>query len=122
MINGKGKYIFSDGRKYYGEWKNNKMEGYGKFEWPDGRIYEGQYKKGKKDGFGVYSWPDGRIYEGMWNNGKQHGEGKFFNKDNKIWKKGIWNYGKRIEWIDEGNKGNNGLDLFDNKIIEKKES
>ena len=107
MINGYGLYNFSDGRKYYGEWRNNKMDGHGKFEWPDGRKYEGEYKEGKKDGIGIFKWPDGRIYKGMWENGKQHGEGMLFNSGMKTWKKGIWNYGKRIKWIDDENKENN---------------
>ena len=77
------------------------MDGHGKFEWPDGRIYIGEYKEDKKDGEGEYEWPDGRKYKGSWKDGKQHGEGLFYIADKKIWKKGIWNNGKRIKWIDE---------------------
>jgi len=40
------------------------MEGKGLFTWPDGRKYEGEYKNDKKHGFGVFYWPDGRIYRG----------------------------------------------------------
>jgi len=77
------------------------MDGHGKFEWPDGRIYIGDYKEDKKDGEGEYNWPDGRIYKGRWKNGKQHGEGLFFCVKKNVWKKGIWENGKRIKWIDE---------------------
>ena len=35
---------------YEGQWKNNKMEGYGVFSWPDGRKYEGEYIDDKKEG------------------------------------------------------------------------
>jgi hypothetical protein len=52
----KGIYEWSDGRKYEGEWKNNKMEGYGVFTWPDGRRYEGEYIDDKKEGNGVFFW------------------------------------------------------------------
>jgi hypothetical protein len=51
-----GVYQWSDGRKYDGEWKNNKMEGYGVFTWPDGRKYEGQYIDDKKEGHGIFYW------------------------------------------------------------------
>ena len=51
------------------------MEGYGTYFWSDGRRYDGQYTNDKKDGFGIYSWADGRKYEGWWANGKQHGLG-----------------------------------------------
>jgi len=77
------------------------MDGHGKFEWPDGRIYIGDYKEGKKDGEGEYDWSDGRIYKGGWKDGKQHGEGLFFCVKKKVWKKGIWENGKRMKWINE---------------------
>lgn len=51
-----GVYEWSDGRKYEGQWKNNKMEGYGIFTWPDGRRYEGEYIDDKKEGKGVFYW------------------------------------------------------------------
>jgi len=34
-IQGKGTYIWSDGKKYDGEWLNNKMHGQGHLIWPD---------------------------------------------------------------------------------------
>lgn len=46
------------------------MEGSGVFTWPDGRRYEGEYRDDKKEGNGVFYWPDGRKYEGGWKNGK----------------------------------------------------
>ena len=45
------------------------MEGKGIFIWKDGKRYEGEYKKGSKHGFGVMRWADGRKYEGMWTKG-----------------------------------------------------
>ena len=51
-----GIYEWSDGRKFQGQWKNNKMEGYGIFTWPDGRKYEGDYVDDKKEGNGVFYW------------------------------------------------------------------
>ncbi|MFN9901019.1 MAG: membrane-binding protein, partial [bacterium] len=32
------------------------MHGQGVFSWPDGRRYEGEYLQDKKHGFGIYSW------------------------------------------------------------------
>ncbi len=32
------------------------MEGYGIFTWPDGRKYEGDYVDDKKEGNGVFYW------------------------------------------------------------------
>lgn len=42
---------------------------------------------------------DGRKYKGNWKNGKQHGEGEFFNPANSVWRRGIWDDGKRVRWI-----------------------
>lgn len=32
------------------------MDGEGIFKWPDGRKYEGQYKDDKKEGYGIFEW------------------------------------------------------------------
>ena len=53
------------------------MEGRGYFIWPDGRRYDGEYLEDKKYGVGTFYWPDGRKYIGHWKNGKQHGDGTF---------------------------------------------
>lgn len=53
------------------------MEGIGIYVWSDGRRYEGLYKDDKKHGFGIYTWADGRCYEGYWYRGKQHGIGSY---------------------------------------------
>lgn len=34
---------WKDGRKYQGDWKQDKMHGTGTFNWPTGESYEGQY-------------------------------------------------------------------------------
>lgn len=78
------------------------MDGRGVFIWDDGRKYTGDYKEDKKEGYGVFEWADGRKYKGFWSNGKQHGEGEFINPTKageNFWKKGIWNDGKRVRWI-----------------------
>jgi hypothetical protein len=38
------------------------MHGKGTFSWPDGRKYEGEYINDKKHGFGTFTFKDGRIY------------------------------------------------------------
>jgi len=40
------------------------MHGNGIYNWPDGRRYEGDYINDKKHGFGIYTYPDGRCYKG----------------------------------------------------------
>jgi len=55
------------------------MHGRGVFSWKDGRKYTGEYVEDKKSGHGTFEWPDGRKYIGSWLNGKQHGEGTFID-------------------------------------------
>ena len=40
------------------------MHGQGVYSWADGRKYEGEYKDDKKHGYGIYTYPDGRSYKG----------------------------------------------------------
>lgn len=77
------------------------MEGFGVYYWADGRRYEGQYKNDKKQGFGYYYWTDGRRYEGWWNKGKQHGLGTYIDSKKEKIKYGLWEGGKRSKWFDE---------------------
>jgi len=46
-MNGKGLFTWPNGKKYEGEFLNDKRHGFGKFYWPDGRTYEGEFFKGK---------------------------------------------------------------------------
>lgn len=32
------------------------MDGEGEFVWPDGRKYQGNYRDDKKEGFGIFEW------------------------------------------------------------------
>ena len=59
------------------------MEGHGVFTWQDGRKYVGDYRNDKKCGQGTFEWPDGRKYIGAWENGKQHGEGLYIDRNGK---------------------------------------
>lgn len=73
-------FIFSDGRKYTGGWKDNEQEGYGVMQFPDwdGEVaYEGEWQNGKMHGKGKYTWGCGSVYEGEWNQGQEHGKGKY---------------------------------------------
>ena len=76
------------------------MDGFGVFTWEDGRKYEGQYVDDKKEGRGKFTWPDGRIYDGEWKDGRQHGTGTYTYPDGRV-KQGEWADGKRVRWIGE---------------------
>lgn len=46
------------------------MHGQGVLIWRDGKRYEGQFVNDKREGRGVFRWKDGRVYDGMWKDGK----------------------------------------------------
>jgi hypothetical protein len=46
------------------------MKGEGVFTWSDGKKYNGQFVDDKRSGYGVMEWPDGKKYAGYWKDGK----------------------------------------------------
>jgi len=66
---GRGKYTYSHGEKYEGEWKNGKCHGQGTLTSPDGSKYEGEWKNGVFHGQGTFILPTGEKYEGEWKEG-----------------------------------------------------
>lgn len=45
------------------------MHGKGQIIWQDGRKYTGEYEDDKKHGKGIFEWSDGRKYIGTWISG-----------------------------------------------------
>lgn len=76
------------------------MHGEGILKLPNGEIYRGDYFQDKKHGNGVFMWPNGKSYDGSWKNGKQHGIGFYIDSRKGFKKKGEWEEGKRIKWLD----------------------
>ena len=76
-VNGKGTFIWSNGDKYNGDWKNQKPHGLGTFKWVDGTKYIGDWKFGLQDGQGTVTWSNGDKYIGGRKNGQADGQGTF---------------------------------------------
>jgi len=73
--NGQGTYQYSNGDKYKGQWKNNRLDGQGTLTYLDGSKYVGQWKNNKRHGQGTYIYPDGSKYIGKHKDNKRHGQG-----------------------------------------------
>jgi hypothetical protein len=52
-MTGRGFMIWADGRRYDGEWHENRCNGRGVLTYKDGRRYEGEYKLDKMHGKGA---------------------------------------------------------------------
>ncbi|KAL5150093.1 Phosphatidylinositol 4-phosphate 5-kinase 9 [Glycine soja] len=72
---GQGKYVWSDGCVYEGEWRRGMRNGYGKIQWPSGVMYEGEFSGGYIHGTGAYIGPDNLTYKGRWRLNLKHGLG-----------------------------------------------
>ena len=92
-------YLWENGTKYMGEWKDGKKHGqgtftYGKGKW-EGDKYVGEFKDGYRNGQGTYAWSNGNKYIGEWRDGKYHGQGTYTSikgykyvgewRENKSW-------------------------------------
>ena len=91
------------------------MNGYGEFIWADGKKFFGFYKNDKKEGFGIYYWPNNRFFVGFWKEGKQNGVGKFIKDD--IYKYGVWKNGTREKWFDSEEDFINFMEPKEEKFI-----
>lgn len=100
QMHGYGAYLWEDGRLYVGQWRNGEMHGRGIFRWRDGLSYDGNYETSVKEGYGILSWANGTKYAGQWSKGKQHGPGLYCRKGEVQGKMGLWEEGKRLEWLD----------------------
>jgi hypothetical protein len=89
-----GKYIFSNGDKFVGEWKDGKKNGQGTFYWIGdsqwkGDKYVGEYKDDRRNGQGTYSFSNGDKYVGEWKDNNRTGQGIYTYADGKR-QEGIW--------------------------------
>ncbi|XP_022934963.1 phosphatidylinositol 4-phosphate 5-kinase 9-like [Cucurbita moschata] len=72
---GTGKYVWSDGCIYEGEWRRGMRHGNGKIRFPSGAVYEGEFSGGYMHGTGTYTGPDNLVYKGRWKLNLKHGLG-----------------------------------------------
>ncbi|KAL1222847.1 Phosphatidylinositol 4-phosphate 5-kinase 7 [Cardamine amara subsp. amara] len=107
LPNGKGKYVWSDGTIYEGDWDRGKISGKGKLMWSTGAIYEGDFSGGYLHGFGTMTSPDGSVYSGAWRMNVRHGLGRkeYCNSDlyDGSWKEGLQDGRGSYSWTN-GNR------------------
>ncbi len=65
--------------------------------WSDGRRYEGEFFEDDKEGDGVLIFPDGTKYIGTWKKDKEHGEGTMIPSNSDYSTKGVWSDGKNVK-------------------------
>ena len=88
-FNGKGTYYYANSTKYEGNFADNKRNGEGTFYYANGSIYKGNWKDDNINGFGIYSFASGNKYEGNFVDGNRNGEGTFCYSNGSTYK-GNW--------------------------------
>ena len=95
-VNGKGTFIWPNGDKYNGNWKNQKPHGLGTFKWVNGTKYIGDWEFGIQNGQGTVTWANGDKYIGGRKNGEADGQGTFIYANGTA-QSGEWKNGNLIE-------------------------
>jgi len=116
-----GTYAWRDGRKYVGEYKDNKRHGQGTYTYANGDKYVGNFKDGKRYGQGTFTYANGDKYVGNYQDGKKHGQGTFTFSDGER-KTGFYMNGEYIPDMckDMGLSVNSsGYEVCINKLIFK---
>ena len=75
---GNGSFIWKDGDKYVGLYRNDKRNGKGILKLRTGKYYDGIFKDDNFEN-GKLVYEDRDYYEGGFKNYKRHGQGKVFN-------------------------------------------
>ena len=101
VFHGKGKYNWNEHKYYDGNWDKGEINGKGKFVYDDGSFYEGEFIKGKKFGKGKYVWNENKYYDGDWKNDKENGYGIYYYNE-KI-TEGYWIDGKIVNKFKKNN-------------------
>ena len=85
-LEGKGIFIWSNGIKYIGNWKEGNMHGVGVlFDKNNKLIFKGNYYRNKKYGKGKFIIKDNEYYEGEFFDDKMEGKGYYHYDNGDIW-------------------------------------
>ena len=85
-LEGKGVFIWNNGVKYIGNWKDGNMNGEGVlFDKNNKLIFEGNYYNNKKYGYGKFVIKDNEYYEGEFFDDKMEGKGTYHYGNGDVW-------------------------------------
>ena len=66
-------------------WDNDKMHGQGRYSFTSGAEYVGQWCEGRMHGEGKMTYADGTSFEGSWCQNLMHGEGEYVDAEGVTW-------------------------------------
>lgn len=75
--NGQGTYSYLDGSRYNGEFRGDNFHGTGIFTASNGQQYIGEFRDNERNGRGALKFPSGATYVGLFRDGKFSGQGTY---------------------------------------------
>ncbi len=78
--NGTGKFRYTNGAVYTGNFVNGQREGKGKMVFANNNVYEGQFTRNHIEGQGSMTYSNGDRYVGAWVSDQPNGKGKYYFK------------------------------------------
>lgn len=97
---GFGVYVWNDGSRYEGNFKNGERNGEGIYYYTKGGKYIGNQVNGKRHGWGTYHYPSGSKYVGEWKQEVKEGNGSMY-AEGKLLVRGEWKANKVYKEIKE---------------------
>jgi hypothetical protein len=79
--NGIGTFIWDNGQKYVGKWKDGEWHGQGTFTYSKGGMYIGEFKNNHQHGQGTRIYPGIGKYVGEWKESNRIGQGTYTSAD-----------------------------------------
>ena len=106
-LDGKGIFVWNNGMKYLGNWKDGNMNGEGAIYDKDNKvIFEGNYLNNKKYGHGIFNVKDKEYYDGDFFDDKMEGKGSYHYENGDTWEGDFKDNKKNGVGILTYNKGN----------------
>lgn len=87
---GYGTFVWNDGDKYVGEWRNGDFNGHGVYYYSDGDKYDGEWRDNKRTGYGTLRHSNGNYYVGYFLNNQFHGRGTWYQEHGLVSFEGNW--------------------------------
>lgn len=72
----------------------------GTFLWPDGEKYVGEFRDDKRSGQGTFTWANGEKYVGEFWDNKRNGKGIRYSASGSVLEQGLWKDGELVREVD----------------------
>ena len=69
----------------------------GTFIWPDGEKYVGEFRDDKRSGQGTFTWSNGEKYVGEFRDNKRNGKGARYSASGSVLEQGFWKDGELVQ-------------------------